>query len=220
MIIVVAGIWQMKSRAPIRYVRIEGKLGHLRLDEVRRVLRPFPRDYWSLDLGEVSAAVRRLPWVEEVHARRVWPDVLVLGIREQMPYLRWGEKALLNRSGEKFAPRDVSPYGDLPQLTGPAGYEGRLFAAYQRIRAVLLPLGLKPVRLQVDGRRSWRLSLDPPMEIVLGRAGPEDNFSRVARALVRLGAERCRRIGYLDARYEHGFAIRWRDPEPSTTKAE
>ncbi len=216
-IIAVAGVQWMLS-TPVERVRIQGGPRHLRLGELRRVVTPLLDDYWLLDLPAVAAAVRRLPWVDRVRVERIWPDVVQLDIREQRPLLRWGKRSFLNERGERFTPDEVAAHAYLPLLTGPEGYEMRLFRAYRNMSAALRPLGWRIRHLEVDERRSWRLHLDDGVRIVLGRSEPERTFVRVVAALRRLGRERRAEIEYLDARYEHGFAIRWRTGKETIRK--
>ncbi len=216
--IAVAGVQQMRSATPIDWVRVQGRLRHLQLGDLRRVTMPLLTDFWFLDLQAIAAAVRRLPWVDRVRVERVWPNVVKLDIDEQSPRLRWGEKAFLNERGERFTPDDGAAYAHLPLLTGPEGYEMRLFSAYRKMAAALQPLGWRIDHLEVDNRRSWRLHLSNGAQIVLGRTEPEKTFALVVAALARMDADKRGEIELLDARYEHGFAIRWRTKQETGKK--
>ena len=210
-ILMAVGMWRLEARChPIRYVRIQGEVGHLTLEELRRVLLPVLGGYWSVDLERAAGVVKSLPWVDRAVIQRIWPDILVLTIHEQVPLVRWNEGALLNRRGEMFVPRSLAGYQDLALLRGPDNYRERLYRAYVRWEKALAPLTLRIKRLQVDSRRSWRLQMEGGMIIQLGRVAPEATFERLVRALNRLGVDRCQQIEWLDGRYEHGFAIRWR----------
>lgn len=207
-------------QTPIRHVRLEGRLQHLSPGEVEKVLRPLLEEgYWGLDLSALVAAVKQLPWVDEVRIERIWPDVLRVWIKEQIPYVRWGEKDLLNPRGEKFTPPAIEEFADLPRLDGPEGHEKPLFSAYCEMAKALEALQFKILRLEEDARRSWQLTLESTaqpgasgMVIVLGRKQPQDVFARAVRFLAHLTAEQRQRIQRLDARYEHGLAVRWREP--------
>lgn len=210
-ILMAVGMWRVEARwHPIRYVRIQGEVEHLTLEELRKVLQPVLGGYWAVDLERAAAAVETLAWVDRVVIQRIWPDVLVLNVREQVPLVRWGEGALLNRRGEMFVPRSLAGYQDLALLRGPDNYQQRMFRDYVRWQKMLAPLAMRIERLEVDSRRSWRLQMEGGMIIRLGRPAPEATFERLIRALNRLGVDRCQQIQWLDGRYEHGFAIRWR----------
>jgi len=205
---VVEGIGKMDARPP--QVRVVGPLRHVRLASLEEAVAPQLHGYWETDLAAVAAAVRRLPWVAAVRVERIWPRTFQLDLREQRPVVRWGEDSLLNARGERFTPPDVGEYAALPRLDGPDGHEARLLTAYRRMGEALAPLGWHIARLTVDSRRSWRLETREGVILVLGRVHPQAAFARVVQALGRLDATVRRRIEYVDARYEHGFALRLR----------
>lgn len=209
---------------PVRYVRLEGQLDHIRPAEVEQVLKPLLKDgCWGWDLSPLQAAVKQLAWVDEVRIKRVWPDVIEVGIKEHLPYARWGEKDLLNAKGERFTPAGMAEFVGLPRLDGPEGHEKQLFSAYREMAEALARLQLKLIKLEVDARRSWQLTLEyaahepgvqgekRTMVIVLGRTQPKEVFAKVVGFLTLLPAEQRQRIYKLDARYEHGFAVQWRE---------
>ncbi len=209
---------------PIRYVRLQGQLDHLNPTEVEQVLKPLLKDgCWGWDLSPLQAAVKQLAWVDEAWIKRVWPDVIEVGIKEQVPYVRWGAKDLLNAKGERFTPTGIAEFSDLPWLDGPEGHEKQLFSAYREMAEALARLQLKLIKLEVDARRSWQLTLgyafSTPREsgekramvIVLGRTQPKEVFAKVVGFLTLLPAEQRQRIHKLDARYEHGFAVQWHE---------
>ncbi|HHJ38078.1 MAG: hypothetical protein AXA67_02640 [Methylothermaceae bacteria B42] len=202
--------WSAMQTMPIRYVRIEGELHHLRLPQIRKVLAPLLANYWNVDLAVVTQAVQALPWVDRVRVERQWPDTLVLRVWEQTPYLRWGKEALMNHRGDSFIPPELKEYDRLPVLVGPDGYQTRLFEAYEQMVAALKPLGLQVLRLEVDPRRSWRVTLNGGMEMVLGRKNPLTAFQTVATSLKQLGEKRLKKVRRLDARYDHGFSVLWK----------
>ncbi len=205
-----AGIWHLEAGLyPLRYVRVTGEVQHLHIQEVQQVLQPLLKGYWSVDLGQAEEAVEKLAWVEDALVQRIWPDTLELVIREQVPEVRWGERALLNQRGDMFQPETLQGYRHLPRLKGPENYRRRLFLAYRRMNEALAPLTMRIELLEVDSRRSWQVKLGGGPEIQLGRVSPEATFARLVRAMVRLGKEKCQQIERLDGRYEHGFAVRW-----------
>lgn len=45
------------------------------------------KSYFATDLSEIKESLERRPWVESAAVRRVWPDRLVIDIREKSPWL-------------------------------------------------------------------------------------------------------------------------------------
>ncbi|GAB4357823.1 MAG: cell division protein FtsQ/DivIB [Methylohalobius crimeensis] len=217
-------IGSLKTTAPIRYVRIEGQVRHVTGDALKQALTPLlAGGYWKLDVDDAVTAVEKLAWVEKVQVMRIWPDVIRLKIQEQVPYVRWGKTELLNRRGEKFVPTTIEEYTDLPMLRGPEGYEKRLFSAYREMIRSLGALSFRILGIEVDARRSWQLAMTSAggsqsapatrTMVVLGRQQPQAAFGKVVRLLARLTPEQRQNVKRLDARYEHGFAVRWREQD-------
>jgi len=83
---------------------------------------------WGVDLDAVERGVERHPWVREAHARREWPDTVVVEIVEHhaAALLHDGGRLLVvSDEGRPFLPADAR-HLDLPHLTGFAGELGAL----------------------------------------------------------------------------------------------
>ena len=123
---------------PIRYVRVGGVFQHLGKEEIKNLLMSqVSTDFISADMKAIKNAVLSLPWVSKAEVKRIWPDAIDIVVFEQTPFVRWGEKSLLNEQGDVFSPGNISEFGSLPQLSGPAGQEKRLLNKMKEIRAVL-----------------------------------------------------------------------------------
>jgi hypothetical protein len=83
---------------------------------------------WGVDLRAVERGVERHPWVREAHARRDWPDTVVVDVVEHHPAAlmhEGGRLILVSDAGLPFLPADAD-HLDLPHLTGFAGELGSL----------------------------------------------------------------------------------------------
>jgi cell division protein FtsQ len=83
---------------------------------------------WGVDLAAVAHGVERHPWVREAHARRQWPDTVVVDIVEHraVALLHDGGRLLVvSDEGRPFLPADAE-HMDLPHLTGFSGELGTL----------------------------------------------------------------------------------------------
>jgi hypothetical protein len=83
---------------------------------------------WTVDLDAVARGVERHPWVREAHARRAWPDTVVVTIEEHRAaaLLHDGGRLLVvSDVGLPFLPADAE-HMDLPHLTGFSGELGAL----------------------------------------------------------------------------------------------
>lgn len=196
---------------PVRYVRIQGGIENLDTGKLREVLAPaVAAGYFSLDIGEVEGAARSCPWVESVQVSRVWPDTLVVTVKEHVPVARWGEKAMLDARGERFAPDRVEGFETLPELSGPPGTERHLLRTLAQMNELLAPQGFKVATLEVSKRRAWTLRLENGPEMYLGRREPVEAVEHFLSLVGKLGENRLARLLRVDLRYPNGFAVVWR----------
>jgi cell division protein FtsQ len=201
---------------PLKVVRIDGQFRHLeRADIVRSVGDAVQGNFFTVDVEAVRNAARRLPWVDRVSVRRVWPDVLDMAVEEQQPLARWGRDQLVNHRGEVFAPLPASIPPGLPALAGPDGSASRVVERYREISRRLSGLGLRVESLRLDSRQAWRLWLGGGLELDLGRADVARRLRRFIRVYPRLSNESGRRLKRVDLRYTNGFSVLWESVRPA-----
>ncbi len=200
-----------KEWMPIRYVRVEGVFQHLGKEEIKELLMPqVSTDFISADMKAIQDSVLSLPWVSKAEVKRIWPDAVDIVVYEQTPYVRWGEKSLLNEHGDVFSPENISEFGSLPLLSGAAGQEKRLLNKMKELRTVLSEKSFDLSELTLNERRSWKMILDNGMQFKLGNMDPALIIERFMKTLPLLGEERIDAISVIDMRYPNGFAVTWK----------
>lgn len=198
------------SQQPIRMIRVSGEFRHLDRDRIRQVVAgAIDGGFYTADMERIRAAVRRLPWVDQVSIRRVWPDTLVMDVVEQVPFARWGDDALVNPRGEIFPPAGVKPAADLVRLYGPSGSAPQVVAFYRWAQAGLASAGMPIGAVGIDARREWTLRTTDGLQINLGQRDTTRRLIRLVATAAALQADPSRRPERVDLRYEHGFAVRW-----------
>lgn len=216
--LLVLAIWQVweswqESRAssdffPIAFVRVEGEIENLDLNKFEQTLKPFvSRGYFTLKMGEITAAVQSFAWVEKVRVDRIWPDTLNISIKEHEPVARWGEKALLDQNSVRFAPENLETFADLPVIYGQPGMEAYLLEMLGTLNAKLEPRKVKVATLDLSKRRAWVVKLDNGLEIHFGRQEPVEALERFLEWIPELGEDAFYRMKRVDLRYSNGFAI-------------
>jgi cell division protein FtsQ len=204
-------LWLLRSPLfPLREITVRGLLAHTAREDVDRAMRGRVRgNFFAVELAGVRMALEALPWVRSVQVRRAWPDRLEVTIEEHVPLAHWGEDALVNSFGERFAGRSDAA---LPRLDGPEGTATDVAARFLRFGEILAPLGLTIQRVELTPRFAWRLLLDNGLHIELGRdigAQPADvRLARFAAAYPATLAMVQQRHDYVDLRYPNGFALR------------
>lgn len=221
-VVVALTAWYLLSQRqepllPLETVGFGGELAHVKEGDLRAAVGPHLEAGWlQIDVAAVREAVEDLPWVKAVAIRRIWPDALHLTITEHEAMARWGEDGLLSQESEVFRP-DERP-GDLPLLAGPKGSAEQVATAYEELVAALETVGLEPMALRLDERRSWHARLASGTRIAIGRNARERRVERLVAAWPQLEGnpnmpER------VDLRYPNGFAIRWPSDSADTKQS-
>lgn len=197
---------------PIRNVGVVGDFAHLspvRLQE--RVGDVVRGGFFSVNVERIQQTLLEEPWIRDVAVKRVWPDRIIVTIREQVAFAQWGNNGLMNDTGEIFYPDPGSFPSGLPLLQGPENSSHNVVEMLEHVREIL-PQGLSVQQLVLSDRRSWELKLDAGPRIRLGKT---EIIPRIKRFLEYFPVDRLNGaadIEYIDMRYTNGFAL-LRKPE-------
>lgn len=199
------------NKKPIRYVKVEGAFQYIGKERLKQLLAPLiKRGYYHADMEAIHRAIKSLPLVDKVDVKRVWPDAVYIKITEQIPIVRWGDNALLNKQGELLIPDNIEEFKHLPLISGPEGQEKKLLEIMKGIYIVLKDKSMQLAEFHVNERRAWRIKLASGLEMQLGRKAPLENMQRFLKSLDVLGAEQLALMASVDTRYPNGFAVTWK----------
>ncbi len=168
------------------------------------------KSYFSTDLSEIKASLEQRPWVESAAVQRVWPDRLVIDIREKKPLAYWSDGRLVSRTGELFSPGNPQVAGALPRLSGPDERVRDVIRMAQAMSEQLVAHHLKFAGLSLEQRGAWTLQLANGIEVVLGRDQVEERFERFIAVYEARLASRSDEVSRVDARYTNGVAVQWK----------
>ncbi len=171
------------------------------------------KSYFSTDLSEIKTSLEQRPWVESAAVRRVWPDRLVVDVREKKPLAYWTDGRLVSRTGELFAPANPEVAGRLPRLAGPDERVRDVIRMAQTMSDRLVGHGLSFAGLSLEQRGAWTLHLANGIEVVLGRDQVEQRFERFITVYETRLASRSDEVSRVDARYTNGVAVQWKAAE-------
>lgn len=174
------------------------------------------KSYFSTDLSEIKASLEQRPWVESAAVQRVWPDRLVIDIREKKPLAYWSDGRLVSRAGELFAPENPQAAGALPKLSGPDERVRDVIRMAQAMSAELVGHDLKFAGLSLEQRGAWTLQLANGIEVVLGRDQVIERFERFIAVYETRLASRSDEVSRVDARYTNGVAVQWKQAEAAS----
>ncbi|CAK0750550.1 cell division protein FtsQ [Gammaproteobacteria bacterium] len=196
---------------PVKDVKVLGKLHYLNPNTLEEVIIPVATGgFLRVDIREVRKAALTLPWVEDAHVRRLWPDTLRVTVTEQVPVARWMAGGLINGRGELFTP-DPSTYPDnLPTLGGTQGTTADMLDHLHRLDQAFAPFKLTVTTLQVDERRAWTITLSNGIQLLLGKKDLDNRLARFLHVYPSALGSQAERIARVDLRYSNGFAVGWK----------
>ena len=204
---------------PISKVSVRGDLTYVDQLAVQERMAPFVEaNFFAVDLDGLRQDLEQMPWIAHVEVRRVWPDQVTVHLEEHLPIARWGEEALLNNSGQAFAPNDLARYEHLPQLHGPKRAQQRVMQQYQMLSQMLRPLGFSIERLELRARGSWFVTTGQGVELLLGRDQIIEKMRRFTAIYQQARAQESGKIARIDLRYANGLAVAWHEPSPTAAE--
>lgn len=221
----VAGLYELGQRLmpyadrPISKVSVRGDLTYVDQLAVQERMAPFVEaNFFKVDLDGLRQDLEQMPWISHVEVRRVWPDQVTVHLEEHLPIARWGDEALLNNSGQAFAPSDLARYEHLPQLHGPKRAQQRVMQQYQMLSQMLRPLGFSIERLELRERGSWFVTTGQGVELLLGRDQIIEKMRRFTAIYQQALAQESEKIARIDLRYANGLAVAWHEPSPTAAE--
>lgn len=217
MLLAVLVVMVIRMVAPLTHgmvlqsVRVSGEFHQLRREELSLLLAAQIRGgQMGLDIEKVRRAAEQSPWVESARVSRVWPDGLLVQVSERKPVARWGSESYISASGAVFTPAALTTIGDLPILFGPADHASYVMDQFRAMNAILKPLSMRIVELQLTDRMSWMMRLDNGLIIVVDQQEMLSKMQRFTRLYEKQLAPDVGRIASIDLRYRNGAAVAWK----------
>jgi len=205
--------WFAADRWPVRYLQVDAEYNHVSAEQIRAAAaNHLGTGFFALKLEDVRTAVAALPWVENVEARKQWPDTLVLHVRERQPFARWGDQRLVGRDGALFSVPGSDVQQGLPQLDGPDDALPRVIDFYTDTQRVFTGSGMVLSGVSLSGRGGWTLTLVGGAQIFLGHEAVDRRLQRFLAVYPQLAGGHPGGFQHADLRYTNGFAIQWMAP--------
>ncbi|NNE38935.1 MAG: FtsQ-type POTRA domain-containing protein [Gammaproteobacteria bacterium] len=200
---------------PIRHVSINGdfnRLSPISLQE--RASNVVRGGFFNVNVETIQTVVSEEPWVKEIMVRRIWPDRIMVDIKEQQAVAKWGDSALINQGAVIFYP-DLSTFPDeLPYLSGPENFVALVVDYLNKFRGII-PESLKVEELHLSDRRSWELILDNDLTLHFGKTDVMEKARQFFKYYSQISNNDNRHIHYVDLRYPNGFVIGWKSNNQS-----
>lgn len=195
----------------IMRVEVTGQLVGESTNALERHAAPWlGRSFFTTDLAEIKRAYEQRPWVDSAAVKRVWPDRVMVEIREHKPLAYWNDRELISRTGDVFLPANREVAGRLPSLKGPEGRVREVIDMARTMANALDARGLGFAGIALEERGAWTLTLANGIEVALGRDQVEQRFERFLAVYNLQIANRADQVEAIDARYTNGVAVRWK----------
>jgi len=196
---------------PIKHIEVTGNFKNISPDKIRKIVQgKISGGFLAVDVAEINVAVIKLPWVQDVSVRRVWPDTLNIVPVEQIALAQWDKGGLVNAKGERFMAATESYPDGLPVFDGPDNSEHYMTGVYLASSRILSHEGQKVTNVMLDKRRALRLRLDNDIELVIGRANNMELLRQFSGIYNKALSEKSGTIDRVDLRYTNGFAVHWK----------
>ena len=201
---------------PIKYVRTEGEFQFLSKDDVKDILQPLVMtSFFEADVQAIHSAVSKLPWVDAVNVKRIWPDAIDIKVHEKQAFARWGNDALITESGVIFLPNGNLLIQNLVTMTGPDLQQIKVLEIMKGIKTALADHSMELAEFNVSERWTWKIKLATGMQILLGQDEQLKRLKRFLKTLTVLSQKSIDGMAVVDLRYPNGYAVSWR---PGTTE--
>ncbi len=179
----------------------------------------------STDLKIMVELILNNPWVEQVVIRRVWPNTIVLRLKEPRIIGLWNNKNLISEFGE-LTNIPLSHYKKIEKklgcyfikIEGPQDFLSQIVTRAEETNNLLININKKLSHLRLTEQFSWEAKTTGGMTLHFGGddlQGPMfyrlENFTKSYPSLVNELAEKGTRspeIHHVDLRYAKGFAIK------------
>lgn len=160
---VLATAHQVSGEAGFRIddITVEGRMRTQRADLVQAVQLQLQTPIFSIDLDEVHARVRELPWVHHVVVTRRLPNIVHISLQERTPFALFNDNksvVLMDRSGTKITGNHLRKFSHLPMFSG-QGASLRAASLMDVLKDYPI-LRNRLVAAKWTGDRRWDLNLD------------------------------------------------------------
>ncbi len=224
---------------PMTAVQIEGTLINTDRNDLQALVSQVAQGgFFSVNLAAIRRVLLSVPWLEDVHVYRRWPDTLSIQVQEREAVAYWYGKAIVDATGHLFV---VPPHWtehqtiknkegmSLPRLTGPPGSIKPLLTRYYKLQQQIQSTDLRIKELGCNSRQACYMVLNKGIWLKLGRGEYDQRLQRFLTVYQRVNhpmtafcamptnfsflcqpQSEDNSITYVDLRYTNGIAVQKR----------
>lgn len=191
----------------VAQVEIEGEFRYWQPRQIiEQIIWVKKKNFLTVDVREVQQALEALSLVKSAKVKKIWPETLLIQVKEDIPVALWNGQFLLNPLGQELPRPKNFETNNLPQLSGRDAQAEEVMRQYQRFQSRFEPIDEKIEALEVSDWGNWQMTLSNGWSVVLGRKDIEQRMLRLMKLIQTLPAEQVEKV---DLRYGKGAAIKW-----------
>lgn len=197
---------------PIHHVKVTGRYQHIDPKVIQMLVLPYVQTgFFNVPIFELKKKLKALAWIEVVEIRKIWPDTLMIFLKEKIPIARWGESALMAQNGAIFIPDHwEASLSTLPYFLGPDDQKEAIWNFYTQANQSLASLSLSIVSIEVSQGLSWILILSNQVKLYLDYQNKEARLQRFISIYPKVLFPKIDKVDSIDLRYEQGLAVKWK----------
>lgn len=201
-----------KKHFPIRHVIVKGEYWQVPQTRLEKIIAPYTkRGYFFANLFSLQ---RKLtgdePWIQDASISRLWPDTIVIALKQKTAVAQLNNNALVTQAGEIFTPPVDSFPPDLPVLVGPKEKAAELLKQYHLFTSIADSVNLSVIELDFSPEGNWSVKLSNKIVVMLGDDDILAKFKRFIKVYEQVFVPQHREPSYVDMRYSHGMAVNWK----------
>ncbi len=195
----------------IKTIEVTGNLKVLNKEVLEPLIAPYVRTNLHLiDTKGLEKAIEENEWVYSAALTKIWPDKLIVKIREQKPVAFWGKDAMLSKQGAIIHAVLANNEDSLPMLYSPESKGRNMATEFLQIREWMKGFPVKLVEFKEDARGSWQIKLENGLVVKIGRNHHEKRIKRFMVGYRQKLFGIVNKIHTVDLRYTNGFAVKWK----------
>lgn len=190
---------------PIKHIKLSGECERIDEQAIKAHTMHYVRGFFSTDVMRLKRKLLKVPFVQDVSVKRVWPDTLLVTLEEQRFVAVWGENAMVSSKGEVSSLPEIDE--KLPVFKGPDGQAALMVQQYNEIAKLIEPLHLTIKELNLNNRRSWQMQLSNNIKVIMGRKDLGEKVETLKTVYPRLKKHHGENIETIDLRYPNGICV-------------
>lgn len=217
-IVILALFWLYQvtkpSVAPINKIKIVATFQHIEKRSLQTIISPYlSNGFFYLNVIGLKRQLLTVPWVNAVSIQREWPDTIVVGVVEQKPVARWGDRALFTPEGKMFYPEATTFPTCLPVLLGTDDQARYIFNQYRQMQLQLFPLQLFIQQIYLSPQHYWHMVLNNGIQILLNEKQAKQEIAMLLNIYPKILQGHEKPPISIDLRYSNGVAVKWEEAQ-------